>query len=164
MSRVSALTCAVLRPSRIVCGAQLREARRRPQRFSPHYARMRARAIHATAGSGEPIRQGRVDVVQFDLRFGEADATRTSMLATELIELRPDVVFAAVAPAAIALRRHTLSIPIVFVQVVDPVAAGLSPTWHDRRAISPASPISSGKWLQLLKSPSGIFLSRPIRL
>src|SRR5262245_38402644 len=62
--------------------------------------------------------------VQFDFRFGEADAMRTSMLATELIELRPDVVFAAGAPAAIALRQHTLSIPIVFVQVVDSVAAG----------------------------------------
>src|SRR5215468_12338277 len=46
------------------------------------------------------------------------------MLATELVELRPDVVFAAGAPAAIALRQQTLSIPIVFVQVVDPVAAG----------------------------------------
>src|SRR5215470_19892512 len=62
--------------------------------------------------------------VQFDFRFGDADATRTLMLATELVELRPDVVFAAGAPAAIALRQQTLSIPIVFVQVVDPVAAG----------------------------------------
>src|SRR5262245_30570543 len=30
--------------------------------------------------------------VQVDFRFGGADATRTSMLAAELIELRPDVI------------------------------------------------------------------------
>src|SRR6516164_9350088 len=62
--------------------------------------------------------------VQFDFRFGEADATRISMLATELVELRPDVVLASGSLAAIALRQQTLSIPIVFVEVVDPVAAG----------------------------------------
>src|SRR5262249_54136965 len=125
------------------------------ERFSPQYARMRARAIHATAGSGEPIRQGRVDVVQFDFRFGEADATRSSILATELIELRPDVVFAAGAPAAIALRQHTLSISSVFVQVVDPVAAGFV-----TNLARPAGNITGFtnfefsvgvKWLQLLK-------------
>ena len=42
--------------------------------------------------------------VQFDFRFGEADATRISTLATELIELRPDVIPAAGVPAAAALR------------------------------------------------------------
>src|SRR5262249_26672702 len=62
--------------------------------------------------------------VQVDFRFGGADAARISTLATELIELRPDVVLASGALAATALRQQTLSIPIVFVQVVDPVSAG----------------------------------------
>jgi len=95
------------------------------------------------------------------------------MLASELIELRPDVVFAAGAPAAIALRQHTLSIPIVFVQVVDPVAAGFV-----TNSARPEGNITGftnfefsvgGKWLQLLKecAPSvdriAVVLIQPIR-
>src|SRR5262249_144086 len=62
--------------------------------------------------------------VQVDFCFGGADATRTSMLAAELIELRPDVMLAAGLSAVVALRQQSLSIPIVFLQVADPVSAG----------------------------------------
>jgi putative tryptophan/tyrosine transport system substrate-binding protein len=62
--------------------------------------------------------------VQVEFRFAGEDAARISTLASELIELRPDVVLAFGALAATALRQQTLSIPIVFVQVVDPVSAG----------------------------------------
>jgi len=62
--------------------------------------------------------------VRINFRFGGVDAAHISTLATELIELRPDVVLASGALAATALRQQTLSIPIVFVQVVDPVSAG----------------------------------------
>jgi ABC-type uncharacterized transport system substrate-binding protein len=93
--------------------------------------------------------------VQFDFRYGDADAARTSMLATELIELRPDVVLAAGAPAAIALREHTLSIPIVFVQVVDPVSAGfvtnLARPEGNITGFTNFEFSVGGKWLQLLK-------------
>jgi len=93
--------------------------------------------------------------VQFDFRFGDADATRTLMLATELVELRPDVVFAAGAPAAIALRQQTFSIPIVFVEVVDPVAAGfvtnLARPEGNITGFTNFEFSVGGKWLQLLK-------------
>jgi putative ABC transport system substrate-binding protein len=62
--------------------------------------------------------------VRIDFRFGGADAARISTLATELIELRPDMIFAVTTNAAAALRQQTLSIPIVFVQVADPVGQG----------------------------------------
>src|SRR6516165_11998822 len=62
--------------------------------------------------------------VRIDFRFGEADAMRISRLATELVEEHPDVIIAVGLPAAAALRQQSLSIPIVFVQVVDPVSAG----------------------------------------
>ena len=62
--------------------------------------------------------------VQVEFRFAGEDAARISTLASELIELRPDVVIASGALAATALRQQTLSIPIVFVHVVDPVSAG----------------------------------------
>ena len=93
--------------------------------------------------------------VQFDFRFGDADATRISMLATELIELRPDLVIAAGSLAAIALRQHTLSIPIVFVEVADPVAAGfvtnLARPEGNITGFTNFEFSVGGKWLQLLK-------------
>jgi putative tryptophan/tyrosine transport system substrate-binding protein len=93
--------------------------------------------------------------VQIDVRFSDADATRTSMLATELIELRPDVVLAAGALAATALRQQTLSIPIVFVQVVDPVSAGfvtnLARPEGNITGFTNFEFSVGGKWLQLLK-------------
>ena len=93
--------------------------------------------------------------VQVDFRFSDADAARTSMLATELIELRPDVVLAAGALAATALRQQTLSIPIVFVQVVDPVSAGfvtnLARPEGNITGFTNFEFSVGGKWLQLLK-------------
>jgi len=92
--------------------------------------------------------------VQVDLRFSNA-ATRTSMLATELIELRPDVVLAAGALAATALREQTLSVPIVFTHVVDPVSAGfvtnLARPEGNITGFTNFEFTVGGKWLQLLK-------------
>jgi putative tryptophan/tyrosine transport system substrate-binding protein len=93
--------------------------------------------------------------VQVDFRFSNADAARTSMLATELIELRPDVVLAAGALAATALREQTLSVPIVFTHVVDPVSAGfvtnLARPEGNITGFTNFEFTVGGKWLQLLK-------------
>ena len=69
--------------------------------------------------------------VRIDLRFGEADPMRISMLATELVEGHPDVIVASGLPAAAALRQQSLSIPIIFVQVAD------SLNGHDRISLEP---------------------------
>jgi putative ABC transport system substrate-binding protein len=62
---------------------------------------------------------------RIDYRWGGGDATRIAPLAKELVELQPDVLLAGNNSCAVALRQYTLAIPIVFVQVGDPVAAGL---------------------------------------
>src|SRR5215470_499437 len=46
--------------------------------------------------------------VQIEFRFAGADAALISALATELIELRPDMIFAVTTNAAAALRQQTL--------------------------------------------------------
>src|SRR5215470_2243780 len=92
--------------------------------------------------------------VRIDFRFGGVDAAHISTLATELIELRPDVVLASGALAS-ALRQQTLSIPIVFVQVVDPVSAGfvtnLARPEGNITGFTNFEFSVGGKWLQLLK-------------
>ena len=93
--------------------------------------------------------------VQVDFRYGGADATHTSMLAAELIELRPDVILAAGLSAAVALRQQSLSIPIVFLQVADPVSAGfvtnLARPEGNITGFTNFEFSIGGKWLQLLK-------------
>ena len=47
--------------------------------------------------------------------------------AAELVDLKPDVIVAAATPALAAIAQKTPSIPIVFVNVADPVRRLRSP-------------------------------------
>jgi putative tryptophan/tyrosine transport system substrate-binding protein len=96
--------------------------------------------------------------VLIDYRFGEADPARMPKLAKELIALHPNVVVASTGPAAAAFRDQSSSIPIVFVQVPDPVSAGFV-----TNLARPEGNLTGffefsmgGKWLQLIQecSPS----------
>jgi putative ABC transport system substrate-binding protein len=92
--------------------------------------------------------------VRMDLRWSGADINRMRALAQELVALQPDIIVVNSTPATAALLRETRTIPIVFVNVSEPVASGLVPRL-DRPggnvtgfAILEAS--LGGKWLQLL--------------
>jgi putative tryptophan/tyrosine transport system substrate-binding protein len=93
--------------------------------------------------------------VQIDFRFGGADARRLATLASELVELRPDIIFAVATNAAAALRQQTLSIPIVFVQVADPVGQGfvtnLARPEGNITGFTHFEFSIGGKWLQVLR-------------
>ena len=56
---------------------------------------------------------------------GSSDGNRIRSSAREIVSLRPDVILAHATPALAALRQETSSIPIIFVQVTDPVSRGL---------------------------------------
>jgi putative ABC transport system substrate-binding protein len=93
--------------------------------------------------------------ITIDYRFGNADAPLLAKAANELIELRPNVLLAVGTPAAAALRQWTLSIPIVFVQVADPVAGGfvtnLARPEGNITGFANFEFSMGGKWLSLLK-------------
>jgi len=93
--------------------------------------------------------------VRIDFRFGAADPMRISQLATELIEGHPDVIIAGGTAAATALRQQSLSIPIVFAMVPDPVLAGfvtnLARPEGNITGFTNFEFSVGGKWLQLLK-------------
>jgi putative tryptophan/tyrosine transport system substrate-binding protein len=93
--------------------------------------------------------------VRIDYRFGGGDATLVPKLAKEVVDLRPEVIVAGTTPAATAVRQHTLSIPIVFVQVADPVAAGfVTNLAHPEGNITGFTNFEfsiGGKWLQAIK-------------
>ena len=93
--------------------------------------------------------------LRIDYRYGEGDSTRAPRLARELLDLRPEVIVAATTTATTALRQLTLSIPIVFVQVPDPVAAGfvtnLARPNGNITGFTNFEFSIGGKWLQAIK-------------
>jgi putative tryptophan/tyrosine transport system substrate-binding protein len=93
--------------------------------------------------------------VHIEFRFAGGDVARLSGLATELIEMRPDMIIAVTTVAAAALRQQTLSIPIVFVQVADPVGQGfvtnLARPEGNITGFTNFEFSMGGKWLQVLK-------------
>ena len=65
--------------------------------------------------------------VRMDLRWHGDDNNRIRALAQELVGLQPDIILAGGTSATIPLQRETRTIPVVFVNVTDPVARGVVP-------------------------------------
>jgi putative ABC transport system substrate-binding protein len=61
---------------------------------------------------------------RIDIRWSAGDPDRIRRYAAELIALTPDVVLAPTSPTVAAFQQATRTLPIVFVQVTDPVGAG----------------------------------------
>ena len=59
--------------------------------------------------------------------------------AEEFAALSPDVILAVTSPAVGALLTATRSVPVVFVQVIDPVGAGFVAVWHTLAVTLPVS-------------------------
>jgi putative ABC transport system substrate-binding protein len=59
-----------------------------------------------------------------DVRVAEGKTERLPGLAAELVALKPDVIVALTTPATKAAQQATTTIPIVIVQVSDPVGSG----------------------------------------
>jgi putative ABC transport system substrate-binding protein len=91
---------------------------------------------------------------RMDLRWASGDINRIRTLAQESVGLQPDIILTNGTPATVAVQRETRTIPIVFVNVSDPVASGLV-----ARLDRPSGNITGfatfeaslgGKWLELL--------------
>lgn len=101
--------------------------------------RMRRIGMLSGFAAGDPEAQTRVAALQqglselgwsegrnisIDFRWSTGRADEMRALARELIELRPDVIVGMTTPAVTALVNETKTIPIVFVNIVDPLGRG----------------------------------------
>ena len=93
--------------------------------------------------------------LRIDYRWGQNDPDRLRKYAAELVALAPEVIVANANPSSTALQQATRSVPVVFVNQVDPVGAGLVES-----LARPGGNITGftnfeyglgGKWLELLK-------------
>ena len=93
--------------------------------------------------------------VRIDYRLGASDAEPMRRHVAELIALAPDVILANGGRAVEPLLQATRSVPIVFVQVSDPVGAGyvasLARPGGNATGFANIEYGMSGKWLELLK-------------
>jgi putative ABC transport system substrate-binding protein len=65
------------------------------------------------------------ETIDIDERWADGDVSRLPRLASELVQLRPDVIAATGTSETKALQAATQDIPIVFLQVAEPVASGV---------------------------------------
>jgi putative ABC transport system substrate-binding protein len=63
--------------------------------------------------------------VRIDYRWAAGEADRYQKAAAELVAPSPDVILASGGSSAAPLQRATRTVPIVFVNTIDPVGAGL---------------------------------------
>ena len=79
--------------------------------------------------------------IRIDYRFASGNPTLFKTYAAELVGLSPDVILAASTPGLAAVREQTRTIPIVFVNVSEPVGQGFvqSPAPRRRYSTSPSS-------------------------
>jgi putative ABC transport system substrate-binding protein len=90
-----------------------------------------------------------------ELHYGTGDTERARDSAAALVAVAPDVIVVSSTPAAKAVRQLSVTVPIVFVTINDPVTTGLvgnlaSPE-KNATGFPLFEPSIAGKWLELLK-------------
>jgi putative ABC transport system substrate-binding protein len=93
--------------------------------------------------------------LHIDYRWGAAERSRARALAQELVAMQPDMIVACGGPAAFAVWQAIRSVPIVFVQVVDPIGLGivasLARPGGNLTGFTHFESAIVGKWLEALK-------------
>jgi putative ABC transport system substrate-binding protein len=116
----------------------------------------------ASAGRQETIRRmlGELGYVEgkniaFEYRYADDHLDRLPAPADELVRLKVDVVVTPSTPEALAAKNATKTIPIVFVNVSDPVAVGLvdslAQPGGNITGFTNIAAVLAGKRLELLK-------------
>ena len=93
--------------------------------------------------------------IRIDHRWGAGDAENIRKYAAELVALAPDVILASGTTSMAPLLQATRTVPIVFVQITDPVGAGfvdsLARPGGNVTGFTNFEYGLSAKWLELLK-------------
>ncbi len=139
--------------------------------FHPAFAQDARRRIAVIMGIGqggegeERLRAFREALESYGWRLGAqlildvvwagGDPDRVERVTELAVGRRPDVIVATATPIAVALRTRSVTCPVVFVNLVDPVGAGLiknfSSPGTNFTGLTNTEPALAEKWLELLK-------------
>ncbi len=94
--------------------------------------------------------------IRIEQRFAAGRPERFPDLIAEMVHLKVDILVVASAPGALAAKRATTSIPIVFLGVGDPVAQGVVPSFARPGGNITGLSLAfgerfAGKWVELLR-------------
>jgi len=94
--------------------------------------------------------------IRLDIRFARGGGgAQVQVLAKELVALQPEVILAHATPLVAALQRETVTIPIVFANITDPVGSGfvasLARPGGNITGLLLFEASITGKWLAILK-------------
>jgi len=93
--------------------------------------------------------------VHIDTRWAGADPNKARTFAKDLVAIAPDVIVPSTNLVTAILQQETLTIPIVFVLVGDPVGSGFVATMArpggNLTGFSVFEPAIGGKWLEIFK-------------
>ena len=94
--------------------------------------------------------------IRIDTRWAaDRDADARQRFAKELVALQPNLILAHATPTTAALLQQTPTIPIIFVNVSDPVGSGFVENFPrpggNVTGFTNIEPTMAGKWLELLK-------------
>jgi putative ABC transport system substrate-binding protein len=93
--------------------------------------------------------------IKFEYRWVGNDPNLMQQGAKELVALQPDLIISSSSPTTALLLQQTRTIPIVFVNIVDPVGQGfvasLSRPGGNATGLVNLEASMAGKWLGLLK-------------
>jgi putative ABC transport system substrate-binding protein len=92
--------------------------------------------------------------ISFEHRWTGSDAALTELAAKELVALQPDLILSPSSPATAFLLKQTRTIPVVFVNIVDPVGQGfiasMSHPGSNATGLVNLETSMAGKWVELL--------------
>jgi putative ABC transport system substrate-binding protein len=93
--------------------------------------------------------------IRIDTRWAAADMEAIQRFAKEIVGSQPELIISTNTPTTASLLQQTRTIPIVFVQVTDPVGSGfVASIPHPGGNVTgfiTMEPTMAGKWLELLK-------------
>ena len=94
--------------------------------------------------------------LRIDARWATArDAELRQRFAKELVALQPELILSHGTPTTAALLQQTRTIPIIFVNVSDPIGSGFVANFPQPggnvTGFIPMEPTMAGKWVELLK-------------
>jgi putative ABC transport system substrate-binding protein len=96
--------------------------------------------------------------LKIDYRWQAGQIDQAQAFASELVELRPDLLVANSTSSLSPMQRATRSIPIVFVGIADPVGQGFVPSLArpdaNMTGFGLEEPSMGAKWVELLKEIS----------
>jgi putative tryptophan/tyrosine transport system substrate-binding protein len=99
--------------------------------------------------------------IRIDVRWSGGDAGLARIYAAQLIGLMPDVIFAVSTTNLTAIQQASSTMPVVFVQISDPVAQGfvanVTQPGGNFTGFSAYEFSIGGKWLELLKEAAPDF-------